>query len=110
MSYYHAGNCVVLGAELIHELRDNAQDATLHAMARALRGDLARWARSVGYDRCRAEGAGCTLSGDWHVSYHRSHLDRDGERIPAWYLCWSGYEHVWLPDGVSATSATRRAT
>lgn len=97
--FQHVGDCVALSAELIHELRDNAESVSLWEMARALRGDLARWAGTMGYDRCRSEGAGCILSGDWHVSYYRSHLERGGERIPAWYLCWSGYEHVWLPVG-----------
>lgn len=94
MLYEFQGSCDSLPGEMIHELRDNATFISREAMARALHGGLAKWARSVGYEKSRKEGL--VFSDDWHIGYFQSHLEREEGKVEALYLTWSGFEFVWL--------------
>ena len=77
--------------DALNYMTANAKDVTYGTMLRNCDG-LLDWAVEKGFSRRVNQGSGVTLRLDPYVSYHKSTF----QGTPCFYLCWSGFEIIWV--------------
>jgi hypothetical protein len=87
--YVFLTSCVASTAELIDELNEKAEDATLEEVA--FNCELAHFKKILGYSTRVGDGL-LTLEDDWHVTYRRSFY----RGVPCYYIQHSGIEYIWI--------------
>jgi len=83
-------DCIGANGDDINERKRASKRITLNTFRKALGHD--EWTKiqfDLGYDR------DMPISKDWHVGFYKSEY----RGVPAYYLAWSGIEHVFTLDG-----------
>jgi DNA repair protein RadC len=96
--YRFVTDCIGSTYEDISALKETGEDVSRTAFARALGPEA--WKeiqKELGY------GRDFPISRDWHVGYYRGTY----RGVPAYYLVWSGIEHIFTLDGKQGHSLAR---
>lgn len=95
MKFVYTLDCTQADGNDIREMVDGEHtELTYIEFRRAVEG-LDEWAKNKGYARAKNQGSGVTLKGDWHVSYHKGTF----RGTPCYWLDWSCFNNIWLPEG-----------
>jgi len=93
--YRFVHTCVESTSDDVDAMIEQAQDVPMRTFRRKIGSEQYRELEAtLGYDR------DLRLANDWAVSTHQSIY----RGVPAYYLVWSGIEHIFTLDGVLGPS------